>query len=168
MQKKIIALIIIIYLLLAAVLFAYYSNGENNTSEENKLSFNLIDTNNISYNEKSVKNKYLIINYWATWCTPCLKEIPILVDFYKENSNQVEILGLNYDDDEKLAYEFQNDLNINYPIILNNEQNSKYYSQFIDLQVLPTTLIYSKKGDLMHTFMGEISKEDLTTFITLE
>jgi len=62
-----------------------------------ELSFELTDTKGNIFTEKNTRGKYLVVNFWATWCTPCLKEIPALVKFYNENSNHVEILGLDFE-----------------------------------------------------------------------
>jgi thiol-disulfide isomerase/thioredoxin len=51
-----------------------------------ELTFELRDTKGNIFTEKNTKGKYLVINFWASWCTPCLKEIPAFVEFYKENS----------------------------------------------------------------------------------
>ena len=56
-----------------------------------ELTFELRDTKGNIFTEKNTKGKYLVINFWASWCTPCLKEIPAFVEFYKENSGHVEI-----------------------------------------------------------------------------
>ena len=61
-----------------------------------ELSFSLTDTKGVIFTEKNTRGKYLVINFWATWCTPCLKEIPAFVKFYEENSDHVEILGLGF------------------------------------------------------------------------
>ena len=58
-----------------------------------EVKFELTDTNGKIFTEKNTRGKYLVLNFWATWCTPCLKEIPAFVEFYKENSDHVEILG---------------------------------------------------------------------------
>lgn len=173
MKRIIIAIIAItLTILLIVVLKQYIPSSSNNIKqidnslEKEKLIFSFIDIDNITHNQETIKDKYLIVNYWATWCEPCIKEIPILIDFYNKNMDKVEILGLNNDNvDIHLVYEFKDTFNINYPIILNNNVNSKYYSYFVDLLGLPTTVIYSQKGDLLHTFIGVIDIQDLEKFI---
>lgn len=174
MKKIIIAIVIIALTIILIITVKEYQKISSATNIETDYSatkkktiiFNFIDINNITHSEETIQNKYLIVNYWATWCQPCLQEIPILVDFYNNNSDKVEILGLNYDEDDfNLVYEFKDIFNITYPIILNNDTNAKYYANFIDLKGLPTTIIYSKEGGLMHTFIGEISMQDLEKFI---
>ncbi|MDB4098948.1 TlpA family protein disulfide reductase [Candidatus Thioglobus sp.] len=131
-----------------------------------ELSFSLTDTKGVIFTEKNTRGKYLVINFWATWCTPCLKEIPAFVKFYKENSDHVEILGLDFEPvDLEIINDYVGRFSINYPIVLYNEDNDSEYSNFGEIIGMPTTQIYSPEGELLHTFMGEITIDDLSKFI---
>ena len=131
-----------------------------------ELSFSLTDTKGVMFTEKNTRGKYLVINFWATWCTPCLKEIPAFVKFYEENSDHVEILGLDFEPvDLEIINDYVGRFSINYPIVLYNEDNDSEYSNFGEIVGMPTTQIYSPEGQLLHTFMGEITIDDLSEFI---
>ena len=131
-----------------------------------ELSFSLTDTKGVIFTEKNTRGKYLVINFWATWCTPCLKEIPAFVKFYEENSDHVEILGLDFEPvDLEIINDYVGRFSINYPIVLYNEDNDSEYSNFGEIVGMPTTQIYSPEGELLHTFMGEITIDDLSEFI---
>ena len=131
-----------------------------------ELSFSLKDTKGVIFTEKNTRGKYLVINFWATWCTPCLKEIPAFVKFYEENSDHVEILGLDFEPvDLEIINDYVERFSINYPIVLYNEDNDSEYSNFGEVIGMPTTQIYSPEGELLHTFMGEITIDDLSKFI---
>jgi thiol-disulfide isomerase/thioredoxin len=131
-----------------------------------ELSFSLTDTKGVMFTEKNTRGKYLVINFWATWCTPCLKEIPAFVKFYEENSDHVEILGLDFEPvDLEIINDYVGRFSINYPIVLYNEDNDTEYSNFGEIVGMPTTQIYSPEGELLHTFMGEITIDDLSKFI---
>ncbi|MBT4244457.1 MAG: TlpA family protein disulfide reductase [Gammaproteobacteria bacterium] len=131
-----------------------------------ELSFSLTDTKGNIFTEKNTRGKYLVINFWATWCTPCLKEIPAFVKFYEENSDHVEILGLDFEPvDLEIINDYVGRFSINYPIVLYNEDNDSEYSNFGEIVGMPTTQIYSPEGELLHTFMGEITIDDLSEFI---
>ena len=131
-----------------------------------ELSFSLTDTKGVIFTEKNTRGKYLVINFWATWCTPCLKEIPAFVKFYEENSDHVEILGLDFEPvDLEIINDYVGRFSINYPIVLYNEDNDSEYSNFGEILGMPTTQIYSPEGELLQTFMGEITIDDLSEFI---
>jgi len=132
-----------------------------------ELSFELTDTKGNIFTEKNTRGKYLVVNFWATWCTPCLKEIPALVKFYNENSNHVEILGLDFEPvNLPVIDEFIKRFSINYPLVLYNEINDSKFSNFGEIVGIPTTQIYSPEGELLQTFMGEITIDDLNKFIS--
>lgn len=134
-----------------------------------KLAFELVDMDGVVYNQDNTSGKYLVINFWATWCPPCLKEIPAFVEFYNQYSAKVEILGLNYEGmDIEAVNAFKKRFNVNYPIILFAGSNEQEYSKFGDLVGMPTTLIYDPNGILLHTFIGEIGLQELSQFIPLE
>ena len=78
----------------------------------------------------------------------------------------MEILGLDYEPiDLKAIEEFSARFAINYPVILYNDKNDAEYLKFGDILGMPTTQIYNPEGELMQTFIGEISIEDLEKFI---
>ena len=130
------------------------------------LSFSLTDTKGVIFTERNTRGKYLVVNFWATWCTPCLKEIPAFVKFYDKNSDHVEILGLDFEPvDLVIINDYVERFSINYPIVLYNEDNDSEYSNFGEIVGMPTTQIYSPEGELLHTFMGEITIDDLSEFI---
>ncbi|HIL21610.1 MAG TPA: TlpA family protein disulfide reductase [Candidatus Thioglobus sp.] len=131
-----------------------------------ELTFELVDMNGNVHTQNSARGKYLIINFWATWCPPCLKEIPAFVEFYNNHSDTVEILGLNYEGmDFESVNDFKERFSVNYPIILYAGNNEAEYSKFGDLVGMPTTLVYKPNGELLHTFIGEIGIEELAQFI---
>ena len=135
--------------------------------QQSELTFELTVSKGNVFTEKNTRGKYLVVNFWATWCTPCLKEIPTFVKFYNENSDHVEILGLDFEPVNLAAInEFIERFNINYPLVLYNNNNDSEYSKFGEIFGMPTTLIYSPEGELLQTFMGEITIEDLDKFIS--
>ena len=134
--------------------------------QQPELTFELIDMKGNVFTEKNTEGKYLVVNFWATWCTPCLKEIPAFVKFYKENSEYVEILGLDFEPvNIGVINEFIERFNINYPIVLYDHRNDSEYSNFGEILGMPTTQIFSPEGELLQTFMGEVTIEDLNKFI---
>jgi len=124
--------------------------------------FSLVDIEGNVHTDESTKGKYLVINFWATWCPPCLKEIPAFVDFYDKYADKVQILGLDYEQaDKKTILEFTDTFMVNYPIILFDDKNSSQFTSFGDVIGMPTTYIYGPEGRLVDFYMGEIDIKTL-------
>jgi len=98
------------------------------------------------------KGKWVVINYWATWCKPCLKEIPALNDLYRKNKSKLVVLGVSYD---KLTNTEINDvvkkLSIQYPMLSSFPIDKLGITQ---LSVLPITFIINPEGKLTKTLKG--------------
>jgi len=124
--------------------------------------FSVVDLNGNTHTNKTVEGKFLVVNFWATWCPPCLKEIPAFVEFYEKHSDKVQILGLDYEGaDKSTIVEFTDTYMVNYPIILFDDINSKEFKKFGEVLGMPTTYIYSPEGKLIDFRMGEMNISDL-------
>ncbi|MBA3819871.1 MAG: TlpA family protein disulfide reductase [Deltaproteobacteria bacterium] len=104
-----------------------------------------IDTQGTAYTTASLAGKIVIVNFWATWCKPCLKEIPDLSKVYEKYKQQgVVILGVMTDDpDNGTLLNFQSDNNMSYPVV---RANSDLLVSFSYPSSLPTTFIYDRTG----------------------
>ena len=131
-------------------------------------SFELVDIDGRIYEKQDAKGKFLIVNFFATWCPPCLKEIPLLVELLDTNSAEVQIFGIDFWDsvgDEALR-DFIDLYFINYPVMRDND-NKNILSHFVGIQGLPTTFIYDKEGDLIKKIEGELTRESLKETLKL-
>ncbi len=101
----------------------------------------------------------LIMDFFATWCTPCRLSIPHLVDLNNRYSKQgLQVLGLSLDEGgEKAVKAFIADKKINYPVAMANEELYNDYG----LRSLPTLFVLNKKGVIVERYLGfndEIAK----------
>jgi len=109
------------------------------------------------------QGKWVIINYWAPWCKPCLKEMPELNNLYLTYKSRLMVFGVSFDQlsNEKINT-FANKLGITFPV-LQNFPIEKFGIQTI--QTLPVTFIISPQGKLVKTLNGPQTQVDLEAAI---
>jgi len=103
------------------------------------------------------KGKVVILDFWATWCPPCRKGIPDLVDLKKRFSSKgVEIIGISVDQETKdEVVPFIKEYGINYPIVYGN---MNVYQKYGGIRAIPTSFIIDKEGKIVASYEGLISK----------
>lgn len=122
------------------------------------------DGNGIFFGDLS--EKWLIVNYWATWCAPCIAEIPELNELAEEHEDLVSLLGVNFDNStgEELRGQVRK-MKIEFPVAA--EDPADFLK--IDIpQVLPTTFIFAPGGQLVKTFVGPQTKSSIMAVIKPE
>ncbi|MGA9769853.1 MAG: TlpA disulfide reductase family protein [Blastocatellia bacterium] len=105
------------------------------------------------------KGKVLLINFWATWCKPCLAEMPDLVKLQKEyQSHGLQIVGITCAPmTRKDVEDVAQSLKINYPILFGTDKVSdSYYAS----SVLPTTIIVDREGKMRGRILGILVPEE--------
>jgi thiol-disulfide isomerase/thioredoxin len=109
------------------------------------------------------RGEWVVINYWATWCAPCRKEIPDLSNLHKERSD-VTVLGLAFEElDDSGFYDFLEDYDVSYPILKVDVYAPP--EPFGAPLALPTTIILDKQGRAVKGFMGPVTREVIEQFI---
>ena len=103
------------------------------------------------------KNSYYILNIWASWCLPCKKEHPLLMQLSKNKS--VKLIGLNYRDNLKNAKSFINELGNPYSQILID--NDGALSIEFGAYGVPETFLIDKDKKIIKKFLGPINQEIL-------
>lgn len=127
---------------------------------ETKISTNFLlqDMAGIKHQLSQYKGKWVLVNYWATWCPPCLEEVPDLVNLYDHrNRKDLMVLGVVFDyKDAKEVTEYVDDMLMTYPIVLGDDAVT---AQIGAAEVLPTTFIYNPQGELVKIKRGLITKQ---------
>ncbi len=117
---------------------------------------------NLDANIALTSEKYIIVNLWATWCTPCIEEVG-----YLQKLNELDefvVVGLLVDDSETNALEFIKEYNLTYENILSEEKVELFITQFF-WSGLPTTLLLNKDFVVINTFNGPVTYEMIIDFV---
>jgi len=106
--------------------------------------------------------RYRLLNFWATWCAPCRREIPLLKDFQDEHGeNGFQVIGIAVDFAEDVA-EYATDAKFNYPVLIGQEDAMAVAeTSGVAFIGMPFTMILAPDGELINAHMGEIHKEEL-------
>ncbi len=129
------------------------------------VQFTLKDLDGKSHTIKDYAGKWVVVNYWATWCPPCLDEIPELVAFHdKYKGKGAVVLGIDFEEvDEKFLRQFVDENFISYPIL---KSKPGVKSPFGMIYGLPTTFLVSPDGEVVASKTGGVTLEDLEESIT--
>ena len=104
----------------------------------------------------SSKGKVLIVNFWATWCSPCVKEFPGLINVRKEFAeSDLTIVGISVDYNPRPVETFVKRNEVNFPILIDDGT----ISTMLDIGSIPRTLIYDRQGNKILDHLGFISEE---------
>jgi len=107
--------------------------------------------------------KWVVLNYWATWCVPCRKEIPELSEL-NDQRDDIVVLGLAFEDTELDVFdEFLQEYDPSYRILLVDVYNPP--EPFGAPKALPTTIILDPEGYAVKTFVGPVTRASIESFI---
>ena len=128
--------------------------------------FKLKDIENKTRDVKEWDGQVLMINFWATWCPPCRKEIPAFIDVQEKYKDKgFKIIGIALDE-KQAVIDFTDPMGVNYPILLAEQEGitlSKAYGN--RLGVLPFTVIVDRKGNIVHRLRTELTFEQVEGMI---
>ncbi len=120
--------------------------------------FSLMDVSGQLRNVAEWQGKVLVINFWATWCPPCLEEIPHFINLQDKYGDQgLQFLGIALEDVDAVT-SFANKLGINYPILLGEQEVIKLGVKLGNrIGGLPYTVILDRSGNINFIKVGPLS-----------
>lgn len=107
------------------------------------------------------RGRYILLNFWASWCGPCRGETPDLQEFYSRNLDRgITVIGVNQQEDEATARKFTAEFGVSYPILLDT---SGAVSQAYATGVggLPSTFLIDPDGVIQRIYIGRVTFEQL-------
>jgi thiol-disulfide isomerase/thioredoxin len=125
--------------------------------------WSLLASNGIRYSLAGLHGKWVLVNFWAPWCPPCLEEMPDLVKMQEHHKN-LQVIGV------AVMYHARQDVTdimrnkgISYPVVFGNPDIS---GEFGGVSGLPTSLLYSPSGKLVGRHEGPLTRQEIEQAIS--
>jgi peroxiredoxin len=158
---------LIIYGIVALALLGLYVAGRRTARKPKATAsgnaapdFTLTDIDGKKLALSDYRGKVVLLDFWATWCTPCRAEIPHFVEMQQKYGPQgFQIIGISMDDDAKPVREFAKEYKMNYPIAVGDDKLAESFGGVLGL---PVNFIIDRDGRIVKKFLGatEVSTFD--------
>ena len=106
----------------------------------------------------------VLLNFWATWCGPCVLEMPLIENRYQEHSPELVVLGVNASESTPVVDAFVEELNLSFEILL--DTRGRVHEQF-RVYAFPTTFVIDKDGKVVAQHVGILSEGKLDEYLTM-
>jgi thiol-disulfide isomerase/thioredoxin len=154
MKKKLVFPVAVATILVIAATFTFFYIEKNKFSNVSDLSLHIIDGDKLKLS--SLKGKPVLVTFWATTCSTCVKEIPHLAKLYQELGNDIfEIVAIAMPyDPPNLVVSMAEKTNIPYPVALDIQGDA--VKAFGDVLVTPTSFLIDTQGNIVEEHKGEL------------
>lgn len=126
--------------------------------------FVLSDVDGVQHSSAHWNDKNVVLNFWATWCPPCRREIPLLIDF-GEKHPAFQVVGVAVDDVDAVK-KFSDEIGINYINLVGQADAIKVGMDHGNASgALPYTVVISPQGEIIHRVIGELDEEILQSWV---
>lgn len=175
MQRKLVIFAVALLMLMSGALFyaakapietaepsAAVAPGDEPGAAAGRVAFSLNDMDGVKRDFSEYAGRHSLLNFWATWCAPCRREIPLLKAFHaRQDQHGVQVLGLAFDVAAEVSV-YAEAAAFNYPVLV-GEQDVMAVAETSGVEVvgLPFTMIVHRDGELLSAHMGEIHQQQL-------
>lgn len=133
---------------------------------QKRAEFSLPDLEDKQHSIKEWDNKVILLNFWATWCPPCRREIPAFIELQEQFGPQgFQVIGVAIDEKEAVQ-DYSDGLGVNYPILIGNNTALKISAAYGNrFGQLPYSLVIDRQGVIRFVGKRELSFADIETQI---
>lgn len=162
-RKRLIFRISILLVLVAAVVFVLVSNGkdgkalyrEGDQAPDFKLSQVNDDVKENTVKLSDLKGKGVMINFWATYCKPCEKEMPYMQGLYEEYKDKgIEVIAVNLDANELVVDRFIDKHHLSFPVL---RDEGKQVRELYNIRPIPSSLFIDANGKIIERVEGQLT-----------
>lgn len=120
--------------------------------------FDLVDTQGKPHRLADYRGRYVVLNFWATWCVPCIQEIPEIAAFHRERPGVV-VIGVAVDaQNAAKVKQFAAKIGHDYPLVISDERVER---QLGEQRALPSTRIFDPAGRIIYDRVGRVNRKAL-------
>ena len=134
----------------------------NNKETPPPVDFSLVDLDGNIRSLKEWEGKFIVLNFWATWCPPCRTEIPSFIKLQQKHADAgLQFVGIAIDN-EVSVQQFSMQMNINYPILIAQTQGIELARQYGNLSgALPFSVLINPEGVIVARHVGILEPEEI-------
>ena len=125
----------------------------------------LSDVDGRQWTLAELRGKVVLLNFWASWCEPCVEELPFLAELAASEPERLAVLGVNFKESAEQIRRFPAASKVGYPILL--DRSGESFKQWAG-GILPTTVLIDRKGKARWRAVGALDASDHTFRQTLE
>ncbi|MFZ5643779.1 MAG: TlpA family protein disulfide reductase [Bacillota bacterium] len=166
--RKVIAGILAIAAVFTAAYFYFWDDSAGNLMGKEKISaspapdFTLVDLNGKEVRLSDFRGKKVLVNFWATWCTPCRQEMPLLQEFHeKAGGKDWQVLTVNITSTEKsvaVVQQYVSANNYTFPVLLDQKGA---IAALYSIRGIPASFILNEKGEVVKTKVGPFTESEM-------
>ena len=137
--------------------------SEGNLRIDPHTKFEITTLSGETFSSTNINGEYLMIDFWASWCPPCIKEAPVLSKSYEQWSKKgINFIGVAIWDSENNILSFRDRFSIKYPLALDN--NGQAAINF-GVRALPEKFFIDKNGKILKKIIGPVSEKQLNKIL---
>ncbi len=142
-----------------------FTSGKSPAQDDRpEIDFTVKDLSGAAVSLNSLHGKVVLVNFWATWCSPCKEEMPLLQAYYDAHKEEnFTLVAVNVSDDVEDAQAFIIENGYTFPVWSDPPGNVLID---LDMNGLPASLVIDAQGKLVKRWIGPLAREDLDDIIT--
>lgn len=158
---------VILVILAAAVGYTLYANFTKDTIQKVEIGktapdFALVDMNGEQHKLSDYRGQGVFLNFWATWCKPCEREMPYIEKSYQEFQDKgVKVLSIDVGESEVAVNNFVEKHNLSFPVMIDKGSVQTAYG----IDPLPITFLINKDGKVVRSHVGQLTQATVNQFM---
>jgi len=146
--------------LLVSFVSGFLFSQENTLKDAPDFTLTDLDGNTISLSD--LRGNVVFLNFWATWCTPCKKEVPFFNEAYETHKDSgLKIIGISIDRSQLIVKKYLKKQEFLYPVAMGKQ---KFLNDYEIARAVPVTVIIDKDGKLRHKVIGDLEREKIEKY----